>query len=41
MPFKAASEAIAKSAVIGEGTVIQPNVFLGNNVVIGKLSYTC
>lgn len=36
MPFQAATTAKAASAVIGEGTVIQPNVFLGNHVVIGK-----
>jgi UDP-3-O-[3-hydroxymyristoyl] glucosamine N-acyltransferase len=36
MPFQAATAAIAGSAVIGEGTIIQPNVFLGNHVVIGK-----
>ncbi|WP_431123544.1 UDP-3-O-(3-hydroxymyristoyl)glucosamine N-acyltransferase [Flagellimonas flava] len=35
-PFKSASSAIADSAEIGEGTVIQPNVFIGNNVKIGK-----
>jgi UDP-3-O-[3-hydroxymyristoyl] glucosamine N-acyltransferase len=36
MPFKAAGATIADSAVIGEGTVIQPNTFVGNNVKIGK-----
>ncbi len=35
-PFKAAGVAISDTAVIGEGTVIQPNCFIGNNVVIGK-----
>lgn len=35
-PFQPAFEALAKDAVIGEGTVIQPNVFIGHNVVIGK-----
>lgn len=35
-PFIASKESIAASAVIGEGTVVQPNVFIGNNVVIGK-----
>jgi UDP-3-O-[3-hydroxymyristoyl] glucosamine N-acyltransferase len=35
-PFQATSVAIAVSAVIGEGTVIQPNSFVGNNVTIGK-----
>lgn len=36
MPFRAAGATIADSAVIGEGTVIQPNTFVGNNVKIGK-----
>jgi UDP-3-O-[3-hydroxymyristoyl] glucosamine N-acyltransferase len=35
-PFQHATSAIATSALIGEGTVIQPNCFIGNNVVIGK-----
>lgn len=35
-PFKPAQELHAKSAEIGEGTVIQPHVFIGNDVVIGK-----
>lgn len=35
-PFKPATVARANDAVIGEGTVIQPNVFIGHNVVIGK-----
>jgi UDP-3-O-[3-hydroxymyristoyl] glucosamine N-acyltransferase len=35
-PFKPASAAIAPDAKIGEGTIIQPNVFIGNNVSIGK-----
>lgn len=35
-PFQSANSAIADSAEIGEGTVIQPNVFVGNNVKIGK-----
>jgi UDP-3-O-[3-hydroxymyristoyl] glucosamine N-acyltransferase len=34
-PFRAASAVIAASAKIGKHTVIQPNVFIGNNVVIG------
>jgi len=34
--FKPAETAVAKSAKIGEGTIIQPNVFIGNNVVIGN-----
>lgn len=35
-PFISSKESIAESAVIGEGTVIQPNVFIGNDVIIGK-----
>lgn len=35
-PFKSANSAISESAEIGEGTVIQPNVFVGNNVKIGS-----
>ena len=34
-PFQSANTSIAASAKIGEGTVIQPNVFVGNNVEIG------
>jgi UDP-3-O-[3-hydroxymyristoyl] glucosamine N-acyltransferase len=35
-PFIASKESISETASIGEGTVIQPNVFIGNNVQIGK-----
>ena len=35
-PFIASKENIAETAIIGEGTIIQPNVFIGNNVTIGK-----
>lgn len=35
-PFEKAVAAISPSAKIGEGTVIQPNAFVGNHVVIGK-----
>jgi UDP-3-O-[3-hydroxymyristoyl] glucosamine N-acyltransferase len=35
-PFIPASAVISESAEIGEGTIIQPNVFIGNNVKIGK-----
>ena len=35
-PFQFANVAIAASAKIGEGTVIQPNAFIGNQVTIGK-----
>ena len=35
-PFQFSNISIATSAQIGEGTVIQPNAFIGNHVVIGK-----
>lgn len=35
-PFQFSNVSIATSATIGEGTVIQPNTFVGNHVVIGK-----
>ncbi|MCG2430246.1 MULTISPECIES: UDP-3-O-(3-hydroxymyristoyl)glucosamine N-acyltransferase [Aequorivita] len=35
-PFTSSNSLISESAEIGEGTVIQPNVFIGNNVKIGK-----
>lgn len=35
-PFKSANSAISETAKIGEGTIIQPNVFIGNNVEIGE-----
>ena len=35
-PFQFSSVSIATSASIGQGTVIQPNTFIGNHVVIGK-----
>jgi len=35
-PFKASSSSIADDAVIGKGTVVQPNCFIGNNVSIGE-----
>jgi UDP-3-O-[3-hydroxymyristoyl] glucosamine N-acyltransferase len=34
--FEPANAMISDSAVIGEGTVIQPGAFVGNHVVIGK-----
>ena len=34
-PFQAADRSIATSADIGKGTIIQPNVFIGENVKIG------
>lgn len=35
-PFEPSTSPISDSAVIGEGTIIQPNVFVGNHVTIGK-----
>lgn len=35
-PFRAAEAFISPTAVIGEGTVIQPGAFIGNEVIIGK-----
>jgi UDP-3-O-[3-hydroxymyristoyl] glucosamine N-acyltransferase len=35
-PFEPARDAVSTSAIIGEGTVIQPNAFIGNHVTIGK-----
>ncbi|TWI00553.1 UDP-3-O-[3-hydroxymyristoyl] glucosamine N-acyltransferase [Flavobacterium tiangeerense] len=35
-PFQFSNVAISSTAVIGEGTVIQPNTFIGNHVVIGN-----
>ncbi len=35
-PFRHANNAISDTAEIGEGTVIQPNVFIGNHVKIGR-----
>jgi UDP-3-O-[3-hydroxymyristoyl] glucosamine N-acyltransferase len=35
-PFQFSNVSIATSASIGEGTLIQPNTFIGNHVVIGK-----
>ncbi len=35
-PFEPAAKPISDSAVIGEGTIIQPNVFIGNHVRIGN-----
>lgn len=34
--FQPATSAVSLSAQIGKGTIIQPNVFIGNNVVIGE-----
>ena len=35
-PFIASKESISETAIIGDGTIIQPNVFIGDNVSIGK-----
>lgn len=35
-PFQPTNVALASSAVIGNGTIIQPNCFIGNNVIIGN-----
>ncbi len=35
-PFTASAASISATAEIGEGTVIQPNTFIGNHVKIGK-----
>ena len=35
-PFESAASSIAESAEIGKGTIIQPSVFIGNHVKIGK-----
>ncbi|MGO3183709.1 MAG: UDP-3-O-(3-hydroxymyristoyl)glucosamine N-acyltransferase [Aequorivita sp.] len=35
-PFQRATSVISETAEIGEGTIIQPNVFVGNNVKIGR-----
>ncbi len=35
-PFQPSMQNIAETAVVGEGTVIMPNSYLGNHVTIGK-----
>jgi UDP-3-O-[3-hydroxymyristoyl] glucosamine N-acyltransferase len=35
-PFEPAAKPISDTALIGEGTIIQPNVFIGNHVHIGS-----
>ena len=35
-PFVPAFKSISDSAIIGEGTIVMPNVFIGNHVQIGK-----
>jgi len=36
IPFEAATKSISATAQIGEGTIIQPGVFVGNHVKIGQ-----
>jgi UDP-3-O-[3-hydroxymyristoyl] glucosamine N-acyltransferase len=35
-PFNKSEDTISESAIIGEGTIIQPGTFVGNHVKIGK-----
>ncbi|MGE9311473.1 UDP-3-O-(3-hydroxymyristoyl)glucosamine N-acyltransferase [Niabella sp. CJ426] len=35
-PFQPSMEAVAASAIVGEGSVVMPNSYLGNNVIVGK-----
>ncbi len=35
-PFNKAERALSKTAKIGAGSIIQPNVFIGNDVIVGK-----
>lgn len=35
-PFIATKESISTNAIVGDGSIIMPNVFIGNNVTIGK-----
>lgn len=35
-PFEKATAPVSSTATIGDGTVLQPNVFIGNHVSIGK-----
>jgi len=37
-PFKASNVSISQTAKIGKDTIIQPNCFIGNNVIIGEKS---
>jgi UDP-3-O-[3-hydroxymyristoyl] glucosamine N-acyltransferase len=37
-PFSPSIISISETAIIGEGTIVQPNCFIGNNVIIGKNS---
>ncbi len=35
-PFNPSKSQVSSTAIVGDGTILQPNVFLGNHVVIGK-----
>ena len=35
-PFQSSTTSISETAKIGEGTIVQPNCFVGNHVVIGE-----
>ncbi len=35
-PFEHSDRTISSTAIIGEGTIVQPGAFIGNHVVIGK-----
>jgi UDP-3-O-[3-hydroxymyristoyl] glucosamine N-acyltransferase len=35
-PFEALTQGVSSSAIVGEGTLLQPNVAVGNHVTIGK-----
>lgn len=35
-PFESCNNQISETAIIGEGTIIQPGAFVGNNVTIGE-----
>ena len=37
-PFQPSSQAISNTSTVGEGTIIQPNCFIGHHVKIGKNS---
>src|SRR4051812_45331690 len=35
-PFKPSDKSISESAIVGEGSTIMPNVFIGHEVTLGK-----
>lgn len=35
-PFHPSMQMISHTAIIGEGSIVMPNVYIGNNVVVGK-----